>query len=274
MISPILIGAVLYDPKVSLIWDIIKDFFEAKGCPVDCIFYSNYKLQVDALLAGHIHVAWNSPLAWIDAQRRSGGTCRAIAMRDTDRDRVSHLIVHKDQELTGVRDLRGKTIATGAADSPQSTLLPLHLLQQQGLAPGQDFTMRRFDVLVGKHGNHVGGELDALRSLQQGNSDACALLDLNWGRWMADGTADPDRLAVLVTTQPFDHCNFTVLEGFPMEEEDRWKRVLFSMSYENEAHREMMDMEGLKAWLPGRTTGYAALTEAVSQQRFFETEVP
>ncbi len=31
-----------------------------------------------------------------------------------------------------------------------------------------------------------------------------------------------------------------------------------------------MDLEGLKAWLPGRTTGYAALTEAVEQQKFFE----
>jgi hypothetical protein len=32
----------------------------------------------------------------------------------------------------------------------------------------------------------------------------------------------------------------------------------------------MMDLEGLKAWLPGRTTGYAALTEAVTEQNFFE----
>jgi hypothetical protein len=30
-----------------------------------------------------------------------------------------------------------------------------------------------------------------------------------------------------------------------------------------------MDMEGLKAWLPGRTTGFGALTEAVERQGFF-----
>jgi hypothetical protein len=42
------------------------------------------------------------------------------------------------------------------------------------------------------------------------------------------------------------------------------------MKYENPGHREMMDLEGLKAWLPGRTSGYAALTEAVKEQRFFE----
>jgi alkylation response protein AidB-like acyl-CoA dehydrogenase len=86
----------------------------------------------------------------------------------------------------------------------------------------------------------------------------------------ADGTAEPGRLAVLATTQPFDHCNFTVSEGFPRDAEGRWTEVLFRMRYENPDHREMMDMEGLKAWMPGRTTGYAALAEAVDQQGFFE----
>ena len=268
MPSPILVGAVIYDPKVAVIWEIITNFFEAEGCPMDCVFYSNYGLQVDALLAGHIHIAWNSPLAWVDAQRRAG--CRAIAMRDTDRDRVSHLIVRKADGIATVAGLHGKTVATGAKDSPQATLLPLHLLQGHGLTAGRDFTLRRFDLLVGKHGDHIGGEQEAVRSLQRGESDACAVLDLNWDRWQVDGTADPGQLTVLATTRPFDHCNFTVLDAFSGEDEARWTHALFAMRYDNPAHREMMDMEGLKAWLPGRTTGYAALTEAAAQQRFFE----
>jgi hypothetical protein len=28
--QPILVGAVLYDPKVSVIWEIIRDFFEER----------------------------------------------------------------------------------------------------------------------------------------------------------------------------------------------------------------------------------------------------
>ena len=270
MQGPILVGAVVYDPKVVVIWDIIKDFFEEQGRPIDYVFYSNYELQVDALLAGHIHVAWNSPLAWVDAQRRTGGTCRAVAMRDTDRDRVTHLVVRRDSGIEKIEDLRGQTVATGAQDSPQATLLPLRLLQKSGLTPGQDFTVRRFDLMVGKHGDHVGGELEALRCLQRGESQACAILDLNWERWQADGTADPNSLTSLATTEPFDHCNFTVLESFPRDEEERWKEALFQMRYDNPEHREMMDMEGLKEWMPERTTGYAALTEAVEQQKFFE----
>ena len=270
--APILVGAVVYDPKVVVVWDIIKDFFEEQGYPIDYVFYSNYELQVDALLAGHIDIAWNSPLAWVDAQRRTGGTCRSLAMRDTDRDRVTHLVVRRDGGIESIEDLRGKTVATGAEDSPQATLLPLRLLQNSGLTPGEDFTVRRFDLMVGKHGDHVGGELEALKSLQRGESDACAVLDLNWEAWQADGTADPSALKSLATTEPFDHCNFTVLESFPREVEDRWTEALFRMRYDNPDYREMMDMEGLKEWMPERTTGYAALTEAVEQQRFFERE--
>jgi hypothetical protein len=46
-----------------------------------------------------------------------------------------------------------------------------------------------------------------------------------------------------------------------------------SMDYENPKHREMMDLEGLRRWLPGRTTGYAALEAAVREQAFFEPTV-
>src|SRR5204863_5661144 len=108
-------------------------------------------LQNDALLQGLVQIAWNSPLAWLDAQRRGGGTCRAIAMRDTDRDRVSHIVARTDGPLRGLADLRGRTIATGARDSPQATLIPLGHLRRSGLAPGRDVQVRRFDVLVGKH---------------------------------------------------------------------------------------------------------------------------
>lgn len=272
MPTPILVGAVVYDPKVVVIWDIIKEFFQNEGCPMDYVFYSNYELQVAALRAGHIHIAWNSPLAWLDAERQTGGACRAIAMRDTDRDRVSHLLVRKDGGIAGIPDLRGKTVATGAKDSPQATLIPLNLIERHGLVPDADFTVRRHDLLVGKHGDHVGGELEALNSLLREESDACAVLDLNWERWSSDGTVEPGRVAVLASTERFDHCNFTTLASFPAAEEERWKRVLFRMRYDNPDHREMMDMEGLKEWLPGRTSGYAALSEAVTRQQFFEEE--
>jgi ABC-type phosphate/phosphonate transport system substrate-binding protein len=266
---PILVGAVIYDPKVALIWEMIQAHFEGRGRPMDYVFYSNYELLVESLLAGQVDVAWNSPLAWLDAQRRSGDACRAIAMRDTDRDRVSHLVVRWDSGIDDPSELGGKVVATGAADSPQATLIPLGLLQRHGLRPGEDFEVQRHDLLLGKHGDHVGGEREALRSLVARQAEACAMLDLNWNSWRADGTLDPDELRILATSQPFDHCVFTTAGSLPEEQEAAWLAALFEMDYENPEHREMMDLEGLRAWLPGRTSGFGALTEAVASQRYF-----
>jgi phosphonate transport system substrate-binding protein len=269
MSRPILLGAVVYDPKVVLIWDIIKAYFNRNGCPLDYVFYSNYELQTEALAAGQLDIAWQSPLAWLDTVRLLGGEARAIAMRDTDRDRCSHLLVHADGPVDTVAALRGKRLGLGAWDSPQATLIPLGLLRAAGLDPDHDVACRRFDVLVGKHGDHIGGERDALEALKAGQVDACALLDLNLAAWQADGTIDGRRFRVLADTPRFDHCVFAVGPGFDPSREQDWLEVLYSMDYNNPDHRAMMDMEGLKAWVPGRTTGFAALAAAVESERFF-----
>jgi len=269
MTAPLKVGAVLYDPKVSVIWEIIRNFFESQGVPIDVAFYSTYELQVSALGDGAIQIAWNSPLAWLDAQRRSRGTCRAIAMRDTDRDRVSYFVTRKGGAVRTLTDLRGGTVALGATDSPQATLIPLGRLRQEGLIAGRDFTARRFDVLVGKHGDHVGGELDAFQCLKRGEAAACAMLDLNWEAWTRDGTIDANEFVTLAPTPRFDHCVFTVRHDLDPEAARRWLTALFAMRYDVPEDREMMDLEGLKAWLPGRTTGFEALSDAVASERFF-----
>ena len=66
-------GAVAYDPKVVTIWDGFRDWFRAQGLPFDYVLYSNYERQVEDLLAGRLHVAWNSPLAWVRARAPRGG---------------------------------------------------------------------------------------------------------------------------------------------------------------------------------------------------------
>src|SRR5262245_1365104 len=227
---PIVVGAVIYDPKVTVIWGIIRDFFDQQRRPIDVVFYSNYELQVDGLVKRHLDVAWNSPLAWLDAQRRTGGSCRAVAMRDTDRDRRSHLGVRRSSGLRSPADLKDKTVALGAKDSPQATLIPAEMLRASGLDPARDVALRRFDVLVGLHGDHVGGELDAFRCLARGEAQASAMLDLNWDRWSQDGTIDPAEFQVLASTEPFDHCNFTVNGDFPEARERSFLQALFAMS--------------------------------------------
>ena len=67
--ATLLMGAVAYDPKVVTIWDGFRAWFRDQGLDFDYVLYSNYERQVEDLVAGRIHAAWNSPLAWVRTAR-------------------------------------------------------------------------------------------------------------------------------------------------------------------------------------------------------------
>ncbi len=263
--NTLVLGAVAYDAKVVTIWDGFQKWFAEQGFAFDYVLYSNYERQVEAHFDGAYDVAWNSPLAWLQAQRVAqarGRTAEAIAMRDTDQDLTSVVVVREPCQIQKVEDLRGKTLGVGAGDSPQATMIPLQHLADLGLVADRDFEVRRFDVLVGKHGDHVGGERDAARALMAGEVDAACMLDGNHLVFTNEGTLPQGQSRVLTQTAPFDHCNFTVLDGAPAERIAKFKELLLNMSYDDPAVRPLLDLEGLKQWRDGRTSGYAQLTKS------------
>jgi ABC-type phosphate/phosphonate transport system substrate-binding protein len=182
-------------------------------------------------------------------------------MRDTDRDLTSVVLVRADAKIRQVADLRGRTVAVGAADSPQATLIPLLHLAESGLEPHADFDVRRFDVLLGKHGDHIGGERDAARALLAGEVDACCVIDGNHLLFTREGTLPPGSARVVTQTATYDHCNFTVL-GPGDARTRRFVELLLAMDYADAAVRPLMDLEGLKKWCAGRSSGYALLERA------------
>jgi phosphonate transport system substrate-binding protein len=258
----IILGAVAYDAKVVPIWEGFRAYFAARELAFDFVLYSNYERQVAAQLRGDIDVAWNSPLAWLDTERAaaaSGRRAEAIAMRDTDRDLTSAVLVRAGGPVEAPGDLAGRRIGVGAADSPQATLIPLCALAEAGVT-GE---VVRHDVLVGKHGDHVGGERDAVRALLAGEVDAACVIDGNRLAFAREGLFAPGQLRVVLQTEPYDHCNFTVLTTTPAIA--RFRELLLEMSYGDPAVRPLLDLEGLTAWCPGRTSGYALLARAIDR---------
>jgi phosphonate transport system substrate-binding protein len=271
--APLLLGAVAYDPKVVTIWDGFKGYFERLDLRFDYLLYSNYERQVEALLDGVIHVAWNSPLAWIRARRLAaaqGRSVSALAMRDTDRDLTSVVVVRSDGPARAIGDLRGKVVAVGAVDSPQATLIPLAFLRQQGLEPEVDFRVQRHDLLGGKHGDHIGGERDAARALAARRADAACMIDANHLLFATEGTLQPGATRVLARTPAYDHCNVTVGPHAPPALVERFRTLLLEMSYADPDVRPLLDLEGLKAWREGRVEGYGVLEAAVDALGFYD----
>jgi ABC-type phosphate/phosphonate transport system substrate-binding protein len=271
--SALILGAVAYDPKVVTIWDGFQQYFDRRGLPFDYVLYTNYERQVEALFAGHINVAWNSPLAWLQCQRIAEATGRraeAMCMRDTDRDLTSIIVVRAGSGIRTVEDLKGRRVAVGTSDSPQATLIPLGFLADHGLEPHKDFTVVEFDLLRGKHGDHIGAEREAARALMRGECDAACLIDGNHLLFVQEGTIPSGATQILAQTPVYDHCNFTVLDGASATQTARFRELLLEMSYADPEVRRLLDLEGLKRWVPGRTEGYALLARAVDRFRYLE----
>ena len=265
----LVLGAVAYDPKVVTIWDGFRSYLAAHGLDFDYVLFSNYERQVRALFDGQITVAWNSPLAWLQSERVAAATgCKvqALCMRDTDRDLTSLIVARANEAVRAPADLKGRRIAVGADDSPQSTLIPLAFLAALGLNPGDDFEVVRFDLLPGKHGDHIGGEREAVRAVLNRAADAACIIDSNLLLFEREGLVAADAVAVIGQTPAYDHCNFTVLaddaQSAPVK---RFGQLLLEMSYADESVRPLLEMEGLKRWLPGRTSGYGQLSAAVDR---------
>jgi hypothetical protein len=62
----------------------------------------------------------------------------------------------------------------------------------------------------------------------------------------------------------------TVGPAAPADLVDPFRRLVLSMSYADPDVRPLLDLEGLKAWCDGRTSGYGPLEGAVDALAFYD----
>jgi len=264
--EPLLLGAVAYDPKVVSVWEGIRDVLREQGVWLDFALYSNYERLVEELLRGHIDIAWSTPLAHVRIQRRTQNRSLSLGMRDSDRDFHAKIVVRKDAGIRSLTDLEGKTLAVGSRDSTQARILPLFFLEQAGVDVSK-LDLLAFDSDVGKHGDTGRSEIDVLRALHDGRAQAGTVGDYVWLLESAAGRVDTTKLEVLWTTPGFDHCMFDALPTLDAARIARFQKGLLAMRWDDPRHRRVLELEGLKQWLPPREQGYATLKAALDGQR-------
>ena len=264
MSQPLIVGAVAYTPNVVTIWEGMRNYFAGTSAEMDFILFSNYGRQVDALLEGTIDVAWNTNLAWVRTIAQTDGACRALAMRDTDTVFQTIFVTRSGSRLDGLNGLKGRRLALGSQDSAQAAILPVHFLEHLG--PGVDAVeLVRINSDVGKHGDTGRSELDALRAVLDERADAAAI---GVNTWEALGREElmPGAFESFWESPTYSHCNFTAVPRVPDERTGPWLELLLAMDWENPEHRPILEMEGLRQWVPPHLDGYASLLEAVQEQ--------
>src|SRR5262249_15604902 len=110
-------------------------------------------------------------------------------------------------------------------------------------------------------------ELEVLKALVEGRADAGFVGDTTWAKLLAEGQVDRAKVKAVWTSPGYCHCNFTALPSLAAEREKAFVDRLLAMDYADPRVRTMMDLEGLKKWVPGRTEGYEELEAAMKAQR-------
>lgn len=265
--EPLVVGAVAYTPNVVPIWEGIRGYFQDSESPdtqMDFVLYSNYARLVDSLIAGHIDIAWNTNLAYVRTVLQTGGRCTPLAQRDTDVDYTTVVVAHAGSDLHGAKDIAGKRLALGSADSAHAAILPLYYLRRAGIAES-DLQVIRFDTDIGKHGDTGRSELDAVDAVLAGEADVAAI---GSSTWAAMGAAElmGESLTEVWRTDGYCHCMFTALDTLPAERYQPWLDRLLAMSWDDSEHRKILELEGLRRWVPPHLDGYKPLFEAVQEQ--------
>jgi phosphonate transport system substrate-binding protein len=256
----ILVGAVAYHPRIVTIWEGFRDWFATSGVPTDYLLYSNYERLVDALLDGAVDIAWNTNTAYVAAEERIGGDAQVLGMRDVDADFRTVIVARR-----GAGAFTGGRLALGSRDSGHAAILPLHYLAREGV---EGLDLLRFDTDLGKHGDTGDSELRVVRAVADGEADAGAVGDTTWAAMRSEGFAPAAELEVVWRSPTYYHCNFTALPSFDGERAKRWSAALLAMSYDDPSLRTVMDLEGVKRWLPGDKSGYADLAAAMREQGY------
>ncbi|KAG8465826.1 hypothetical protein KFE25_005396 [Diacronema lutheri] len=269
----IMLGVVAYSDSVGSIWEGMRQYFASVDVPLDFCMFTSYDRMVEALVHGHIDIAWNGPLAHVRLKRRTGGKSISLGMRDCDRNFRSHLVVRKGAGIDSLAALAGKRLATGAYDSPQAYVLPLQAI---GAAPGGEGLLKsihvvRFDKDLGKHGDTAAGELEVMRALSAGEVDAGFVSDVMWSKALAarevNGKGQAQLVVLSDVVPPFDHCQFDAMPTLSATKRDMFSKALFAMSMGVPEHKAVMQLEGIREkWEGPREDGYARMHDALAAE--------
>jgi ABC-type phosphate/phosphonate transport system substrate-binding protein len=255
------IGAVAYSPAAVTIFNGLTRYLDKNGLPSDYVLYSNYDALVAALGRGEVDIAWNTPLAHAQFHVQNQCSSQTLVMRDVDVDVRATLIARGDSGIESPRDLGGRRLVLGSAQSAESTVLPLHFLNKDGV----DFSNIKIvslDKEVDSQGNPCASPAHVLQALREGRGEAGIITASLW-ETIKDERVGGEALRQVWVSPPFSHCVFTAQARFDQQRAAKFTKLMLDMKPDDEATRDVMRLEGTKKWLPGSAAGFQDLVEAL-----------
>ena len=262
---PLTLGATAADPANAVtIWNAIRRWFTAKGLAIEYALYSSYDALCGAMLRGEVDIAWNAPMAHAQSVLVSGGACRTLAMRDTDRDVATVIVARTDAGINGPEDLRGRRLALGIPTSTELRLIPVHQLGQTGLDLETECVLVDLEPREYPGGQRWVDDFMIFDAVLDGTAEAGVIFEPWLKVLLQNAGSRADELKVVWRSGPFCHCAFTARPGLAPEVGDRFVELLLSMDPADPEVAAMMRLEHLRRWVRADEQGWHGVMEAIT----------
>lgn len=181
--------------------EVLGDALERRlNCPVEVQVTQDYSAEVLAMRNDELEIGIFGPLGYVFAEQQADARAVASfgAADGTLSSYTAGIWVPRDSEVTGVPQLRGRTLALGSVGSTSGDALPRQALLDAGLAEG--------DVRV----DYAGGHPEALLALTNGKVDAAEINTQQLASATAAGIFDPAGFRQVWTSAPIPNDPITV----------------------------------------------------------------
>jgi phosphonate transport system substrate-binding protein len=151
----------------------------------------SYGAVVEAMCNGTADVAFVGPVTYLQAKERGCADLLAVAVKDGQSVYYAGLFARKDEPISKIDDLRGKSVAFGDVNSTSSFVFPIAMLLQAHIDPVKDLGPLR---LTGSHAN-------SLAALVQSRVDAAALSFDSYDKAVREGVPGATDVRVVARSE-------------------------------------------------------------------------
>jgi phosphonate transport system substrate-binding protein len=241
--SPLRLGVVsFYNPRLMYTkYQPLVDYLAAHtGTAWELELQTSYDRTVDALCAGRVDVAYLGPFSYLRAHARCGALPAVHLLTDGRATYRGYIMVRSDSPVRSLADLKGQTIAFGAAMATSSSLVARAMLQGVGLRLGTDLACRNYS----QHDR-------AARAVLLGQVAACAVRDIVGEKYLSRG------LRIVAESDPLPNFALVVAPAQAARLRDMLVKALVALP-----QRDQDAGATIASWDEELAGGFAVATEA------------
>lgn len=264
--KPLVVGAIPdQDPqKLQRQYDKLAAYLEKElGVPVKYKPVTDYAAAVTAFKVGDLELVWFGGLTGVQARLQVPGAT-AIAQRDVDAQFHSLFIANKKsgilpfKNISGVKQLKGRTFTFGSESSTSGRLMPQYFLQQAGLK------LTDFKGEPGFSGDHD----KTIKLVEAGTYDAGAVNESVWQKRVTSKEVDLNKVEVLWQTPAYyDYhwvINPEVKKRYGEDFVQKVQNAFINLDPNVPEQKEVLDLLQANKFIPTQNSNYAQI-EAIGR---------